>query len=378
VKAGVTPIRVVTLADDRYAMPLAVMGRSLLENHRPGRPLRLTVIDGGVTPENRARVERSWSGAAAGSAEWKWVAPSFGRARRLPVWGRVPALTYARIFLDAYCEDGENQVLVLDSDTLVLADVADLQDTDLEGRIIGACVDPFIPTVSSIDGLPPSIGSSFPKQTPYFNAGMMVVDLRRWRDARVSERSLEYIEMAQGHLRQYDQDALNVTLAGAWKQLDAEWNVQPRAANALGQALPMRPRIVHFSGRLKPWEYGGSTELDRIYFDYLGRTDWKAFRVPATWRGRAWKIYDSPLRRLLYPVECRALALRKTLQWRAESPPQAGSLRHCGDFSFDPHDPDAGGFDAAGQADPVAISIDGDTLAGDEIGCRGAAKAQAE
>ena len=221
-------IRVLSLADEHYAMPLAVMGRSLLENHRSGRPLLLKVIDGGITPSTRERVERSWRNAAGSPARWEWVAPEFGQARRLPVWGRVPALTYARLFLDAYFAESEDQVILLDSDALVLADVAGLHDTDLEGCVIAACGDPFIPTVSSIDGLHDFARSGMPADTPYFNAGMMVADLRRWRQERVGERSLQYIEREHRHLRQYDQDALNAVLAGRWKLLDGSWNTQPR------------------------------------------------------------------------------------------------------------------------------------------------------
>ena len=200
---------------------------------------------------------------------------------------------------------------MLDSDALVLADVAGLHDTDLEGCVIAACVDPFIPTVSSIDGLHDFARSGMPADTPYFNAGMMVADLRRWRQERVGKRSLQYIEREHRHLRQYDQDALNAVLAGRWKLLDGSWNTQPRTPNALGIPLPRQVRIVHFSGRLKPWVYRGRTELDRLYLETLHRTDWHDFRLQSTWQARAWTLYDSPLRRLVHGIECRMHALQR-------------------------------------------------------------------
>ncbi len=309
---GIPPIRVLTLADDRYAMPLAVMGRSLLENHRSNRLLSLKVIDGGISSANRERIERSWAGATIYPARWEWVTPVFGEISSLPVWGRVPALTYARLFLDSYFEPAcDGRVVLLDSDTLVLGDLGELQDSSLDEAIIGACVDPFIPTVSSVDGLPGIVRRRLPDHAPYFNAGIMVVDLRRWREERVGERALEYIERLHRRLRQYDQDALNAVMAGRWKKLDGSWNTQPRTPNALGIPLPEQPRIVHFSGRLKPWEYDGGTELDRRFREYLRRTDWAASDMPATWKSRAWKLYDSPLRRVLHRLECRVIALQR-------------------------------------------------------------------
>src|SRR5262249_15349598 len=124
----------------------------------------------------------------------------------------------------------------------------------------------------------------------------------------------EYVERQRRHLRQYDQDALNAVLAGRFKQLDRSWNTQPRIRNALGIALPDRPRIVHFSGRLKPWLYSGRTELDRLFVECLDRTEWRGFRPKMTWKTIAWNLYDSPLRRLLHGVERRVFALVRTLR----------------------------------------------------------------
>src|SRR3954447_19640635 len=95
-------LHVLTLADAHYAMPLAVMVRSLLENHPSGRSVILKVIDGGMSQALRGRLERSWNGASSGHAQWEFVSPIFGNARELPVWGRVPVLTYARLMIGEY------------------------------------------------------------------------------------------------------------------------------------------------------------------------------------------------------------------------------------------------------------------------------------
>ncbi|MBI4907539.1 MAG: glycosyltransferase family 8 protein, partial [Acidobacteria bacterium] len=308
-----------TLADDHYAMPLAVMGRSLLENHRPERALHLKIIDGGVSAVCRQRVERSWKDAAAGPVSWEWVQPQFGNARSLPSWGRVPALTFARLFLDAYFAECDGRAILLDSDTLILTDLTALHDVELDGNVVGACVDPFIPSVGAVGGLPASARPGSQAVAPYFNAGVLVADLGRWRAEQVAARSLEYIGREFYRLRQYDQDALNAVLADNWKRIDARWNTQPRTPNALGLPLPDNPCIVHFSGRLKPWAYDGATELDMAYFSYLERTDWRGLRPPATWQGRMWKLYDSPVRRLLHGVECRVLALQHRILGRMKS-----------------------------------------------------------
>ena len=51
---------VVTAADDRYALPLAVMGRSLIDNFSPRQKLALYVFDGGIRARNRRKLMTSW------------------------------------------------------------------------------------------------------------------------------------------------------------------------------------------------------------------------------------------------------------------------------------------------------------------------------
>jgi lipopolysaccharide biosynthesis glycosyltransferase len=313
------PIEVLTLADAAYAMPLAVMGLSLLEQHSSGRPLRLTVVDGGILPEDRERLEATWRGAAGGPASWRFVPPDYGGAQRLPVWGRVTRVTYARLAMANYMEPGATRVVLLDPDTLVLGSIAEFHDAPLGEGVIGACIDPFIPTFAATDGIAAWERLGFAAETPYFNAGVMTVDLERWRREQILEEALAFLAAEHGELRQYDQDALNVALAGRWTRLHDGWNTHPRAANALGGAHPERPHIIHFSGRLKPWVYAPNGPFDRLWRECLERTAWRGTVPPRGLAALALRAYDTPLRRFLLPVERRVTAWKRRIDQRTSA-----------------------------------------------------------
>jgi lipopolysaccharide biosynthesis glycosyltransferase len=218
--------------------------------------------------------------------------------------------------VDEYFEAETGRVLIADSDVLVLRNVCELHDIDLGSAPLGACVDPFIPVVSARDGLPDPDAAGLARDAPYFNAGVMVVDLQRYRDRKVSERALDYLDRNFQRLRQYDQDALNASLKGHWTRVDERWNTHPRTRYALGKTPAQDPWIVHFSGRLKPWLYRGRTPLDSEYMQYLSRTDWAGYQVPRTWQALFYEVYDSPLRRRLHPVEEWLLARQRALSTR--------------------------------------------------------------
>jgi lipopolysaccharide biosynthesis glycosyltransferase len=301
-------VTLITLADESYAMPLAVMVRSLLEHLPPGRAVRVVVIDGGITPGTMQRLNDSWRD----SPNWPlchidYVAPLYGGARHLPIWGRLTALTYARLSAADYLPAESRRVILMDSDTLVLADIGLLATTDLEGATVAATQDPYIPFVSSVGGLRQYAALGLRPDARYFNAGVMLIDIARWRSERVGQGAFAFIGRHWQSLQQQDQDSLNAVLAGRWKELDPRWQVQPRTVNSLGAPAVDDPYIVHFSGLLKPWLYPGRDRADALFYHFVDRTAWRGVRPRRTLRSWAMALYDSPLRRVFHPIEKRIL-----------------------------------------------------------------------
>jgi lipopolysaccharide biosynthesis glycosyltransferase len=302
------PVVVVTLADEAYALPLAVMVRSLLDHLADGRALRILVIDGGILPATKQRLAQSWQDAkAAQHCEIEYVRPDCGSLDGIPAWGRVSPLTFARLSIAEYLPSESRKVVVLDSDTLVLTDIGQLVATDLDGMIVGATQDPFVPLVSSVGGLANHVALGLHPEARYFNAGVMLIDIPRWRAEHVGARALEFTRSHLAMLQQYDQDSLNAVLAGQWKVLDPRWQVQPRTMNSIGHLPVADPYIIHFSGRLKPWLYAGRDLADALFQEVVNRTAWRGVRPARTLRARVMALYDSPIRRVLYPSERRLL-----------------------------------------------------------------------
>jgi len=322
-------VNLITLADEEYAMPLAVMARSLLDHLAAERRIRLVVVDGGITSGSKRRLQESWQGSRGWErCQVDYAAPRYGGAHDLPIWGRLTPLTYARLSAAEYLPAEDGRTILLDPDMLVLTDIGALAETNLDGAVIAATQDPYIPRVSSVGGLVNHAALGLRPGDKYFNAGLMVIDMARWRAERVGPRAFAFIERHWRTLQQYDQDSLNAVVAGRWKELEPRWQVQPRAANSLGLAFVDDPFVVHFSGLLKPWLYRGHTRADAIFYEFVDRTAWRGFRPPRTLSAWAMGLYDSPARRLFHPVEKRALTLwRRLARKRVSLPPPPPEAR---------------------------------------------------
>ena len=130
------------------------------------------------------------------------------------------------LLLGELLPDDVERVLFLDADLLVLDDPTGLLEVDLGGRALAAAVDGAIALCSGPRGVRAWREQGIPAFAPYFNAGVMAISLRDWRERAVGARALRYLSTrgtsGGGFLHQ---EALNAIAWDDWHELDPRWNV---------------------------------------------------------------------------------------------------------------------------------------------------------
>ena len=279
-----------TVVDDRYRLPLAVLLRSIEESHTPSATPAVHVFTLDFTAENRRRVERSAPGL---SIEWIDLRPSFPAGGLRAATG-LKAATWGRLFAADVLAERFDKAIYLDVDMLVASDLTPLWQTPLQGRVLAAVTSPGNPRVCCpLAGL----GSVWNRLdldplTPYFQAGLLVIDLAMWKDRAISARVEEACERFGQHFTAADQDALNCVLAGGFVPLPLRWNQTHLLREPLVWAYAFfpadevdearqRPGVIHFTGIDKPWVSSPrvSPEFAR-WWDVLSRTEFATHRPP--------------------------------------------------------------------------------------------------
>lgn len=292
---------VVCAADSHYAMPLAVMMRSVLDHLAEGRSFDAYVIDGGL---RRWQKEKVLASLDPGRVRVHWVLPDRRLFRKAPVSpGHISEATYYRILAADLLPPELSRVIYLDSDLVVREDLGRLFETDLAGHPLAAAIDTTVKTISGSFGLHNYRELGLPIGLPYFNAGVLVLDLARWRRDGIADRALTHLAEHRHQLRLWDQDVLNAVLAGDFRELDPRWNAQPRIVTTDAPdrvtATPEAPWIVHFASPSKPWKFECSHPLRALFFESLDRTAWAGWRPRRTLRHtRAGRIATRVQRRL--------------------------------------------------------------------------------
>ena len=321
------PIVIACGCDARYVQPLAVMLQSALANLGPGRTAVVHVLDGGIGVQGRERLVRSlgeWGGGI------HWIPVTESAFAGAPLWGRMPVATYFKLGLADLLPSAVRKAIWLDGDLVVTGDIGRLWELDLAGRHLLAVQDSIVPLVSSRFGIAAHQRLGIPADAKYFNAGVMVVDLARWREDDVAGRALAYLREHRDRVYFWDQEGLNAVLAGKWGELDARWNFNTSvpagrrlpAGNGDGGAGEARrrelPWILHFAGTRKPWLYPGADEHRALYYRYLDTTAWAGWRPRPTVTGTIIGLYErSRLRDTLYPLEQWAMRVVRSVSRRS-------------------------------------------------------------
>jgi lipopolysaccharide biosynthesis glycosyltransferase len=272
-----TRLSVAFASDEHYAAGLAVAVRSLVEH--AGCDLRVYVVDGGLSPATRSRLRASWPG----ELDVCFTPMSASRLEGLPV-PRFPgtkhlnAWIFARLFLSELLPPDVERVLYLDADVLVRADVGELATTELGSAPLAAVRDEYVGSISGSPGLVDCGVAGLDGAEPYFNSGVLLLDLPRWREERLGERTLQFLARHREHVRLPEQDALNALVAGRWTPLDPSWNVligESRKFDPAAAPDPVEAKILHFVGAHKPWQPSfPKGEYRAAYRAYQAQTAW--------------------------------------------------------------------------------------------------------
>lgn len=183
--------------------------------------------------------------------------------------------TYARfLFQDMFPK--LSKVLYIDVDTLILGDLAELYATPLEGHLVAAAVGKGTDRADHCWGILNYKELGIPPDTPYFNAGVLVMDLDAWRRENFAKRCMDYAEKYPELCIFWDQTVMNTLLAGRFTHLDQKWNQQFNGLKKSSDDLG----ILHFWGADKPWNFTNNLPhgAKNLFFEELDRTAWLGWR----------------------------------------------------------------------------------------------------
>ncbi|WRX10850.1 Glycosyl transferase [Theobroma cacao] len=172
-------------------------------------------------------------------------------------------LNYARNYLADLLEPCVRRVIYLDSDLVVVDDISKLWSTNLGSRTIGApeyCHANFTKYFTGGFWSDQRLSGTFNGRKPcYFNTGVMVIDLVKWRRVGYTKRIERWMEIQKSD-RIYELGSLPpflLVFAGRVAPIEHRWNQHGLGGdNVRGSCRDLHPgpvSLLHWSGSGKPW-----------------------------------------------------------------------------------------------------------------------------
>ncbi|KAH7674592.1 Polygalacturonate 4-alpha-galacturonosyltransferase protein [Dioscorea alata] len=208
------------------------------------------------------------------------ISPSIREALENP-------LNYARAYIADLIDPRIRRVIYLDSDVVVVDDIRRLWDTPVRSSSVIAapeyCHANFTRyfTAAFWEGSGAGAGAKVfegrRRKPCYFNTGVMVMDLVRWREGGYRRRVEAWMRVQRGK-RIYELGSLPpflLVFAGDVEGVDHRWNQHGLGGdNETGRCRALHPgpvSLLHWSGRGKPWDRldaGEPCPVDHLWEPY--------------------------------------------------------------------------------------------------------------
>lgn len=293
-------MNIIFSSDDNYARHLGVAIYSLLSYNTRIQHIRIFVIDNNISSDNVSKLRLLIS--SFGNVELVFIPfKKWEKCLHLNMSWPISLSSYARLFVGEMLPQNIGRVLYMDCDMLVRGDISVLWETDLGDNIIGAVQDQVRASHKISIGLSSS--------DSYFNAGLLLIDLNRWRKNNLGEKCMRFIENHRGRVTHHDQGVLNGLLSNQWFRLPLKYNVmtihymvsQKKINNLFNDKAVFysseeimlakkSPIILHFTPSFTshPWEHNCKHPLRDLYLEILAKTPWANY--PLTKERNRWYV----------------------------------------------------------------------------------------
>lgn len=243
--------------DDGYCPFLAVAIQSMIDNSSTEYNYSIKVLNTDISSENKRKISKYEQENV--SIEFVDLNYYIQKIKdKLYTRDYYSKTTYFRLFIPNLYPQYD-KVLYLDSDIVVLDDIARLFHTDMGDDLVAAAPDDVIQFNPVFQTYAEKV-VGVADYRRYFNAGVLLMNLHQLRRFKFQEKFVYLLDKIKFSVAQ-DQDYLNRLCKGRVKLVDRTWNRMPIEDPKI---RPEDVRLVHYNLAFKPWHFE-----DILYKEYF-------------------------------------------------------------------------------------------------------------
>lgn len=263
--------------DNNYIPYCTTVMASIMDNNK-GEKITFHLLSDGILEDNK-RLLTDWV-SSTGGKNINFHTISKDDFKDFPIGDAYINIgAYYRLYL-AECLKNLDQVLYLDCDLINTASLHELWNTDISKYAVAGVRDRINDYVRVYNRL------EYPMSDGYINSGVMLINLKRWREDHFFEKAMETARQMPKQLKNHDQDIINLLYHDSLFFLDFKFNLlehylytedklylNKKYYSAIEQACA-NPVIIHFCMPYKPWHQECINPFKYLYEKYKRMTPW--------------------------------------------------------------------------------------------------------
>ena len=275
---------IVVCTDNNYVMPTGVMFYSICKNNQNEEIRFHVIVDDSVTEDSRSSLtETITTGFCNKSIKFYLingeVISKFPRLDETNTKKYITKATYYRLYLTEILPNNLDKVLYLDVDMIVQGSLTELWNLEIGDKSIGVIPDPGEGLLDKYYRL------RYPQIYGYFNAGVLLINLKKWREIDALTCFMKFIDEHPDWIKLHDQDVLNRIFYNDKFLIPIKYNFQEgylfqfpsydfwRYEKEIIEARN-HPIIIHYTDR-KPWKDECRHPMREVFLNYKKESLWK-------------------------------------------------------------------------------------------------------
>lgn len=265
-------MNILVAPNDYYVFPTLVMLKSLVENTilRNNDCWNVYIFDEELAEYKMENIHYFCKKNSINIHDIKIQKGIFDKA---PTSNHITKATYYRLLAPFLLPIDIDRILYLDGDIITIRSLNSLYETKLESyEAMAVCEGLGVSHVKYevYDYL------NIPHSFPYFNAGVLLMDLNKMRDVLKSTQTIFNFIDKHPILKYHDQDILNGLFYEKVKYVD--WRIYNQSIIHIHSKEDARKcletaAIIHYAGSDKPWKYNYTSWYLLLFWQYARKVN---------------------------------------------------------------------------------------------------------
>lgn len=279
-------MNILYLSDNNYAIYMGISMISLFENNKDLKEINVYIIDDNIEQDNK-KILQDITQQYKRQIIFLDISDGISKLQALkaPLY-RGSYTTYLKLFTFQLLPDEVHRIFFIDSDSLVVGSLKELDKVDMQGNPVAAVLD----NLCVFD----KMHLGYDQDCIWCNMGVMLVDVDKWKEMHCEQLVIEQMKKRSAYVA-VDQNLLNISLYGHITVLNPRYNVTQHhvvySYKAFLKNFPMNnfyseevmteavehPVIHHFERFIgeSPWHKDNVTVYNDEFDYYLALSPWK-------------------------------------------------------------------------------------------------------